>query len=297
MLRPASSAVFPPPSKTFVKTPQWSSPGLTQEVWALSIRAPHQPLSEGRVAEHPRLIPAFDEETRQRLHPLLEVVPQQLPSLAARVQRLKQLLVRHGVKGRQRHVENGHGALERRVGHELHVALQQVELRQRDGNHLVAGALDDQMTLLKEVKGQFEVQVRALAAGDEVGADFAHDDGVCFAVEGDVVEDVLAAVDAVLDVGVQVRPDLLAVWELIQADLGEGQQTGDLLKDKMERSWNTSKTFPSRFLWGGHVDFLPDEVRQFVFMCFCGSVVEHCFSSAKGCGFDSQGAHILTKNV
>lgn len=188
------------------------------------------------MAEHPCLIPAFDEETRQRLHPLLEVVPQQLPSLAARVQRLKQLLVRQGVKGRQRHVENGHGALERRVGHKLHVALQQVKLRQRHGHHLVAGALDDQMTLLKEVKGQFEVQVRALAAGDEVGADFAHDDGVCFAVEGDVVEDVLAAVDAVLDVGVKVRPDLLAVWELIQADLGEGQQTGDLLKDKMERS-------------------------------------------------------------
>ncbi len=29
----------------------------------------------------------------------------------------------------------------------------------------------------------------------------------------------------------------------------------------------------------------------------CGSVVEHCVSSAKGCGFDSQGTHILIKNV
>ncbi len=28
-----------------------------------------------------------------------------------------------------------------------------------------------------------------------------------------------------------------------------------------------------------------------------GSVVEHCVSSAKGCGFNSQGTHILTKNV
>ncbi len=27
----------------------------------------------------------------------------------------------------------------------------------------------------------------------------------------------------------------------------------------------------------------------------CGSVVEHCVSSAKGCGFDSQGTRILTK--
>ncbi len=29
----------------------------------------------------------------------------------------------------------------------------------------------------------------------------------------------------------------------------------------------------------------------------CGSVVEHCVNSAKGCGFDSQGTHILMKNV
>ncbi len=27
----------------------------------------------------------------------------------------------------------------------------------------------------------------------------------------------------------------------------------------------------------------------------CGSVVEHCVSGAKGCGFDSQGTHILMK--
>ncbi len=31
--------------------------------------------------------------------------------------------------------------------------------------------------------------------------------------------------------------------------------------------------------------------------CSCGSVVEHCVSSAKGCGFNSQGTHILTTNV
>ncbi len=27
----------------------------------------------------------------------------------------------------------------------------------------------------------------------------------------------------------------------------------------------------------------------------CGSVVEHCVSCAKGCGFDSQGTHVLMK--
>ncbi len=30
---------------------------------------------------------------------------------------------------------------------------------------------------------------------------------------------------------------------------------------------------------------------NFVFLC--GSVVEHCVSCAKGCGFDSQGTHVL----
>ncbi len=34
-------------------------------------------------------------------------------------------------------------------------------------------------------------------------------------------------------------------------------------------------------------------MRFYVFLC--GSVVEHCVSSAKGCGFDSQGTHILMK--
>ncbi len=35
-------------------------------------------------------------------------------------------------------------------------------------------------------------------------------------------------------------------------------------------------------------------VRQY---CSCGSVVEHCVSSAKGCGFNSQGTHILKKCI
>ncbi len=33
----------------------------------------------------------------------------------------------------------------------------------------------------------------------------------------------------------------------------------------------------------------------YVLIFLCGSVVEHCVSSAKGCGFDSQGTHILMK--
>ncbi len=31
--------------------------------------------------------------------------------------------------------------------------------------------------------------------------------------------------------------------------------------------------------------------------CSCGSVVEHCVSSTKGCGFNSQETHILIINV
>ncbi len=32
-------------------------------------------------------------------------------------------------------------------------------------------------------------------------------------------------------------------------------------------------------------------------MFLCGSVVEHCVSNGKGCGFDSQGTQVLMKNV
>ncbi len=32
-------------------------------------------------------------------------------------------------------------------------------------------------------------------------------------------------------------------------------------------------------------------------LCSCGSVVVHCVSSAKGCGFNSQGTHILKKCI
>ncbi len=35
----------------------------------------------------------------------------------------------------------------------------------------------------------------------------------------------------------------------------------------------------------------------FLKKCFCGSVVEHCVSSAKGCGFNSQGTHTDNKCI
>ncbi len=43
----------------------------------------------------------------------------------------------------------------------------------------------------------------------------------------------------------------------------------------------------------GPLSFFRTWMKEHVFLC--GSVVEHCVSSAKGCGFDSQGTHILMK--
>ncbi len=40
---------------------------------------------------------------------------------------------------------------------------------------------------------------------------------------------------------------------------------------------------------------LTKEILQEYTVFLCGSVVEHCVSSAKGCGFNSQGTHILMK--
>ncbi len=42
-----------------------------------------------------------------------------------------------------------------------------------------------------------------------------------------------------------------------------------------------------------HIGHVLLSVKSIKFLC--GSVVEHCVSSAKGCGFDSQGTRILTK--
>ncbi len=45
-----------------------------------------------------------------------------------------------------------------------------------------------------------------------------------------------------------------------------------------------------------HVDLLLlFDVLWCILMFLCGSVVEHCVSSARSCGFDSQGTHILMK--
>lgn len=48
-----------------------------------------------------------------------------------------------------------------------------------------------------------------------MAADFADEGGIGLAIQGDVAEDVLAAVDPVLDVGVQVTVNVLVVWKVV----------------------------------------------------------------------------------
>lgn len=190
-------------------------PGLTQEGRAFAICSPHQPLSEGRVAEHSGFVSPLNEEAREGLHPLLEVLPALLALDVAGVDSLKYLLIRHGVEGCEGHVQNGKGPVKGRLGHELHVTLQQIQLGQRHRHHLVAGTLYDQVAPLKEVQCELEVQVGTEAPQHQMAADFADEGSVGLAVQGDVAEDVLAAEDPVLDVRVQVTVNVLVVWEVV----------------------------------------------------------------------------------
>lgn len=95
--------------------------------------------------------------------------------------------------------------------------------------YLIAGAFEDQVALLDEVKGELEVQIGALAQGLEVGAELAEGGVVHLAVERDVVLDLRAAVDAVQDVALQVLVDGVVLLQAVQKDAVEGQRVGDLL--------------------------------------------------------------------
>ena len=79
-------------------------PGFTQEGCVLAICSPHEPLPEGWVAEHAGFVSPLDEEAGEGIHPLLEVLPALLPLDMAGIDRLEDLLIRHGVEGCQGHV-------------------------------------------------------------------------------------------------------------------------------------------------------------------------------------------------
>lgn len=61
-------------------------------------------------------------------------------------------------------------------------------------------------------------------------AELADRDRIGFAIQANIVHDILAATDTVLDIGVEVIAYLFVVGEIIQGDLGEGQKAGDLLQ-------------------------------------------------------------------
>lgn len=95
--------------------------------------------------------------------------------------------------------------------------------------YLVAGTFEDQVALLNEVKGELEVQVGALAQGLQVAAELPEGGVVHLAVEGDVVLDLRAAVDAVQDVALQVLVDGVVLLQAVQRDAVERQLAGDVL--------------------------------------------------------------------
>ena len=63
-----------------------------------------------------------------------------------------------------------------------------------------------------------------------MAAHFADEGSISLAVQRDVAEDVLAAVDPVLDVGVQVTVDVLIVRKVIQGQLDKWQLADDFLQ-------------------------------------------------------------------
>ncbi len=82
------------------------------------------------------------------------------------------------------------------------------------------------------------------------------------------------------------------VWCCISAaGIGELQFIEGTMNANMHCDLLKQSMIPSLRRLGRWVVFQHDN------LCSCGSVVEYCVSSAKGCGFNSQGTHILTKNV
>lgn len=59
--------------------------------------------------------------------------------------------------------------------------------------------------------------------------ELAHCDRVGLAIQANIVRDVLAAIDPVLNIRIEVVAYLFVVGKVIQRDLGERQKASDLL--------------------------------------------------------------------
>lgn len=127
------------------------------------------------------------------------------------------------------------------------------------------------MSPLEEVQGEFEVQVGAEAPQHQVAAHFPDEGGVGLAIQGDVAEDVLAAADPVLDVGMQVAVNVFVVWEVIQGELDKWQRAYDFLRETQNATPSLHGNF---FLCQLH--FKPDSLVFFQggFSWITGT---HCF--------------------
>ncbi len=62
---------------------------------------------------------------------------------------------------------------------------------------------------------------------------------------------------------------------------------------------HTSSLLVTQLIWKIGMMVVSGETVRYKYFgtCSCGSVVEHCVSSAKGRGFNSQGTHIMTKKI
>lgn len=108
------------------------------------------------------------------------------------------------------------------------------------------------MASLKQIQGEFKIQVGALAARDQVATELADCDGVGLAIQANVVHDILAAIYPVLNICIEVVAYLFVIRKVIQRDLGERQKAGDLLKRRhghvTKRKLNVNRRIVLNFL-------------------------------------------------
>lgn len=80
--------------------------------------------------------------------------------------------------------------------------------------------------------------------------ELANCDRVGLAVQANVVHNFFAAIDAVLDICVEVVAYLFVVGKVIQGDLGEGQKAGDFLR---RRQGKDNSVTLAKVYFGSHL--------------------------------------------
>lgn len=101
---------------------------------------------------------------------------------------------------------------------------------------LVAGAFEHEVALLNEVQCELQVEVGAPAQTLQMSAEFGEGRVVQLAVERHVVLDLLAGVQPVQDVALQVRVYRITLLQTIQRDTVERQRTSHVLRYREKNS-------------------------------------------------------------